>query len=348
MTTPAKGLRPGESPQRDAHGGAGSLPRPPRAGRRWRPICSGGPTASSRRPIFYTEALPLVVREAGAEFGCVATLVAAKRQVMAAFGAARSVPLDLLTDALDRETALVAGGWVAAPLARHASSGEALLSSIVAAATRAKPAAAKLAALAAMLGCGARGRPRTRAPAQPHRPAGSDSDDRQPVEPDQRDGAAAGANGRSGHAAARRRSGQHLSVGPAEPHAGRPAGAGRARGRAAHSRRHGHRRPGRANRRAAAHRRRRQPRRSIARSIASWAIRRARCCACRCAAAGGELFGAFEVINKLAGRFHGRRRSGARRTGRRTPRSRWRTRSSSSNCCRAIGTSSSRRPKACS
>ena len=49
------------------------------------------------------------------------------------------------------------------------------------------------------------------------------------VESDARDGAAAGADGRGGHAAAGGRAGQHLPVGPAEPHARRPAGARRGR-----------------------------------------------------------------------------------------------------------------------
>ena len=89
-------------------------------------------------------------------------------------------------------------------------------------------------------------------------------------------------------------------------------------------------------------------RRSTARSIASWAIKRARCSACRCAAASGELFGAFEVINKLAGDFTADDEAGAGRAGR--PR---RDRAGEHAAVRAvarrgIGRSSSRRPKACS
>ena len=99
------------------------------------------------------------------------------------------------------------------------------------------------------------------------------------------------------------RSGQHLSLGPAEPHARRPAGAWASRAASCGFPTTGRGRPGDPQRRAAPRRRRRAGRRSIARSIASCAIRRGRCCACRCAAASGELFGAFEVINKLSGDF---------------------------------------------
>ncbi len=75
---------------------------------------------------FLTQSLPSVLQAAGADFVTVAALQAGKWNVLAEFGPPRSLPLPLLADALDREQAAVEGGWIATPLAPHAASGEVL------------------------------------------------------------------------------------------------------------------------------------------------------------------------------------------------------------------------------
>jgi Nif-specific regulatory protein len=77
--------------------------------------------------VFLAQSLPLVLGVAGAEFLSIAIVERGKPVSTAAFGPPRSLPAQLVADALDRETALVDGSWVAAPLAPHAASGEVLL-----------------------------------------------------------------------------------------------------------------------------------------------------------------------------------------------------------------------------
>ncbi|MBI3839786.1 MAG: sigma-54-dependent Fis family transcriptional regulator [Planctomycetia bacterium] len=76
---------------------------------------------------FLTQSLPLVLQSATAEFASVAALESGKWRVLAEFGPPRSLPLALLADALDRETAALEGSWIAVPLAQHAATGEVLL-----------------------------------------------------------------------------------------------------------------------------------------------------------------------------------------------------------------------------
>ena len=113
-----------------------------------------------------------------------------------------------------------------------------------------------------------------------------------------------GANGRGGHAAPGGGSGQHLSLGPAEPHARRPARAGHPRRRIAHPRRP--RRGGRSDpqRPAPPRRCRRSNREAIDRNVDAQLHYQTRTLLCvPLRGRSGELFGAFELINKLSGAF---------------------------------------------
>jgi transcriptional regulator with GAF, ATPase, and Fis domain len=76
---------------------------------------------------FLTQSLPLVLPSAAADFVAVAALEAGRWHVLAEFGPPRSLPTTLLADALDRERAAIDGSWIAVPLAEHAVSGEVLL-----------------------------------------------------------------------------------------------------------------------------------------------------------------------------------------------------------------------------
>jgi Nif-specific regulatory protein len=76
---------------------------------------------------FLTQSLPQVLQAAAADFVGVVSLESGKWNVLAEFGPPRSMPLALLADALDRERSAVEGSWVAAPLAEHAARGEVLI-----------------------------------------------------------------------------------------------------------------------------------------------------------------------------------------------------------------------------
>jgi transcriptional regulator with GAF, ATPase, and Fis domain len=76
---------------------------------------------------FLAQALPIVARIAGCELVCVAVLESGKWRSLAQFGPARTLPADLMAEALDREKLSVAGGWVAVPLAAHAATSEVVL-----------------------------------------------------------------------------------------------------------------------------------------------------------------------------------------------------------------------------
>ncbi len=71
---------------------------------------------------FLTQALPLLVRATGANYVAILTSEAGHWQVLAKVGPPRQVPSELLADALDREEVCVSGNLVAAPLARRAGS----------------------------------------------------------------------------------------------------------------------------------------------------------------------------------------------------------------------------------
>jgi len=109
---------------------------------------------------FLALALPAVARQIGAEFAALADLASGKPRVLAEWGPPRTVPWDAVTEALDRETAVVAEAWVAAPLAPHAASGEALVVAVTHSTSR-EQAFARAAVLAQALGAAlgvARGR----------------------------------------------------------------------------------------------------------------------------------------------------------------------------------------------
>ena len=76
---------------------------------------------------FLSQSLPLVLQSAGADFISAVSFESGKWQVLAEFGPPRSLPSGLLADALDRESAIVEKSWIAVPLAQHAASGEVLL-----------------------------------------------------------------------------------------------------------------------------------------------------------------------------------------------------------------------------
>jgi Nif-specific regulatory protein len=75
---------------------------------------------------FLTQSLPAVVQAAEAEFAAVARLELGKWIVLAESGRPRNLPLALLADALDRDRAAAYDTWIAAPVAPRSGSGEVL------------------------------------------------------------------------------------------------------------------------------------------------------------------------------------------------------------------------------
>ncbi len=76
---------------------------------------------------FLTNSLPLLLPVAAAEFAAVAVLLGGKWNVLAEFGPPRILPTSLLADAVDRECLMVDGHWLAVPLGEHAVRGEVLV-----------------------------------------------------------------------------------------------------------------------------------------------------------------------------------------------------------------------------
>jgi transcriptional regulator with GAF, ATPase, and Fis domain len=99
---------------------------------------------------FVAQGLPAVAAVVSAEFAAVALLDAGRWRTVADFGPRRNLPTDLMADALDRECAVGKGGWFAAPLAAHAASNE-LLALFAPTLAPNKAANEKIAALAAVL-----------------------------------------------------------------------------------------------------------------------------------------------------------------------------------------------------
>ncbi len=100
---------------------------------------------------FLTHGLSIALRAAMAEFACVAAFEDGQWVVRAEFGPPHTLPRTLLAEAIDREMVVIDGTWIAAPLTAHAASGEVVLFSI-AARHLAHPSPARLAALALALG----------------------------------------------------------------------------------------------------------------------------------------------------------------------------------------------------
>ena len=71
-------------------------------------------------------ALPAIGALLGADHVALAAPAAGRWMTLAASGAARQLPVELLANALDRETALADAEWIAAPLASRAEEGEVL------------------------------------------------------------------------------------------------------------------------------------------------------------------------------------------------------------------------------
>ena len=79
------------------------------------------------RREFLSQALPLLQQSTGADFAALMSSEGAHWNALAKVGVSRALPIALLADVLDRESAAADGAWVAAPLTRHAASGELLL-----------------------------------------------------------------------------------------------------------------------------------------------------------------------------------------------------------------------------
>ena len=76
---------------------------------------------------FLAQTLPLVIGATGADFAALVSTESGHWTTVAKLGPTRPLPVGLLADVLDRESAAVEGDWVASPLVRHATSGELLL-----------------------------------------------------------------------------------------------------------------------------------------------------------------------------------------------------------------------------
>ena len=76
---------------------------------------------------FGSEALPLVLAGAGGDYVALVRPVAGKWQSIVAAGQQRSLPLDFCAEVLDGDAGASQGDWFAAPLARRAPTGELLV-----------------------------------------------------------------------------------------------------------------------------------------------------------------------------------------------------------------------------
>jgi transcriptional regulator with GAF, ATPase, and Fis domain len=104
---------------------------------------------------YLTAALPVVSAAAGAMFAAVASSVGGKWTPLAETGTRQSLPHDLLAEVLDQESAVLEGDWVAMPLAPRTGPGEAIVLRC-APGTPPRQAMATLAALGAFLNEGLR------------------------------------------------------------------------------------------------------------------------------------------------------------------------------------------------
>jgi transcriptional regulator with GAF, ATPase, and Fis domain len=107
-------------------------------------------SASDSAAGFVAQSLAIVAAAVNADFAAVTVLDAGRWRVVADFGARRSHPSDLMAEALDREAAVGNAGWFAAPLAAHAASNE-LLVLFAPTLPSGNAASVKIAALAAVL-----------------------------------------------------------------------------------------------------------------------------------------------------------------------------------------------------
>ncbi len=157
-------------------------------------------------------ALSAIAAELAAGYVALVVADGGRWNALAEAGSPRSLPVELLAEALDREAARSHGNWVAGPLAPRAVSAEAL-----AVYWPSAPPPDALAAVESLLAGGPRGirfGPRCPSATQANPSPGNDPGNRQPVVPDAGDRAAAGSDGRGGHALVEGGSGQHLPLGP--------------------------------------------------------------------------------------------------------------------------------------
>ncbi|MHC4178169.1 MAG: hypothetical protein ACYSWU_11720, partial [Planctomycetota bacterium] len=76
---------------------------------------------------YLAAALPAIAKAAGADYVALAVAAAGKWAVSAEAGSPQHLPVDLLAEVLDRESAGIEGGWAAAPLAPRDPPGEVLV-----------------------------------------------------------------------------------------------------------------------------------------------------------------------------------------------------------------------------
>ena len=180
-------------------------------------------------------ALPAIAADLAAGYVALAVADGGRWNALAEAGPARSLPVELLAEVLDREVARSQGNWVAGPLAPRAVSSEALVVALAECPAAGRPGVGGVVAAGGPRGIAS---VRARSPATPaDPPPGDDPGNCQPVEPDAGDRAAAGSDGRGGHAIAEGRPGQHLPLGPCPPLLDRPPRLGREGRRASRGRR---------------------------------------------------------------------------------------------------------------
>ena len=92
---------------------------------------------------FATQILPTIAAAINADYAALAASAAGRWSVVGESGVAKPLPVELLADVLDRETARAQSGWVAGPLATRTAESEVLVAHL----TRAQDSATALAAI---------------------------------------------------------------------------------------------------------------------------------------------------------------------------------------------------------
>ena len=85
-----------------------------------------GASGADDPSAYLAAALPTVAAAAEADYAALASAAAGQWTVSAEAGSPQTLPVDLLAEVLDRESAIVQAGWAAAPLAPRDPSGEVL------------------------------------------------------------------------------------------------------------------------------------------------------------------------------------------------------------------------------
>ena len=100
-------------------------------------------TKAESANAFAAQILPTIAAAIGADYAALAASAAGRWSVVGEWGVAKPLPVELLADVLDRETVRAQSGWVAGPLAVRTAEGEVLLAHL----TRPQDSAAALAAI---------------------------------------------------------------------------------------------------------------------------------------------------------------------------------------------------------